>query len=72
MRFAVTFDLGNFNDRFTRSATTGIFGSHWSTTRTDKFEHQTVGQVAVMRNCKHFTTRPLFIIVHIVPQLADG
>ena len=71
MRFAVAFDLRDFGDGLTRSATAGILRGHRTAIGSYQFKHQAVGQVAVVRNREHFAARHLFIIVHIVPQLAD-
>ena len=72
MRLAITLNLGDFGHRFARCAPPGICSGHWSAIWTNQFKHQAIGKVAVVRNGQHLAAGDLFIIVHIVPQLADG
>ena len=72
MRFAIALNLRDFGHRFARCAPPGICGGHRSAIWTNQFKHQAIGQIAVVRNGQHLAARDLFIIVHIVPQLADG
>ena len=71
VRFTIALNLRDFSHGLARRTPPRILRSHWAAVRTDQFKHQSIGQVAVMRDREHFAARDLFIIVHIVPQLAD-
>ena len=72
MRLAITLNLRDFGHRFACCAPPRICSGHWSAIWTNQFKHQAIGKVAVVRNGQHLAACNLFIIVHIVPQLADG
>ena len=71
MRFAITLDLRHFDNGFMRRAPPSIIGRHWAAVWTGEFEHQAIGEIAVMRDRKHFAVCRLFIGVHIIPQLVN-
>jgi hypothetical protein len=71
MGLAVPLDLRYFHNRLMLRAPPRIFGGHRPAAGIRHFEHQSVGQVRIMRNGQNLAAGRLLIGVHIVEQSAN-